>query len=307
MPSSKRIFAPATIGNVGPGFDVLGLAIEGLGDIISAEPTEGVFEIAAVTGRDAALVPLDPDKNAVSIAAKALLELRQVKGGLRISIEKGLPISGGMGGSAASSVAGALAASAVYGLDASPKELMDAALAGEAAVSGRHLDNIAPCVLGGLSLVRDQDSFDVLSLPIAADWWVAVCTPDIKLETKTARAVLPLSSERREWVRQMANTAALVHAFSVGDEGLLQRSLQDVFAEPRRAPLIPRFYEVKQAALSVGGALGCSISGAGPTIFAICSNETQAKQCAAIMREAFSPIAAVSHAGRIAKTGARVL
>jgi homoserine kinase len=301
----KRIFAPATIGNVGPGFDVLGLAIDGLGDIITATPTEKEFFLDSVSGRDASLVPLDTTKNVVSIAAKAYLENKKDSRGLRLSIEKSLPISGGLGGSAASSVAGALAAAAVYGYALDHDEIFEAALVGEAAVSGRHLDNIAPCVLGGLTLVRSQDPFDVISIPVRADWWVAVCTPNIKVETKAARAVLPPASERREWIQQMANTAALVHAFSLGDAALLSRALQDVFAEPRRASLIPGFYDAKKAALDAG-ALACSISGAGPTLFAICESQARALSCLTEIRRVFGD-ASSGHVGEIAKQGARVL
>jgi homoserine kinase len=303
MAKPKTIFSPATIGNVGPGFDVLGLAIEGLGDTINAEPTDGPFEIIEVTGRDAELIPKDPEKNAASIAARALLQQVNDPRGLRIWLNKGLPISGGLGGSAASSVAGALAAAEVYGHKVSLRTLLDAALAGESAVSGRHLDNIAPCILGGFTLVLTQEPPEVIALPIHSDWWIAVCTPNVKIETRAARAVLPLQWERSGWVQQMANTAALVHAFAIGDEDLVRRSLDDVYAEPRRAPLIPNFFAVKQAALS-NGAFGCSISGAGATVFALCPNPAEAERCLTAMQKAFDTVASVGHIGRIARKGA---
>jgi homoserine kinase len=303
LADTKTIFAPATIGNVGPGFDVLGLAVDGLGDTIIAEPTDGPFEIVEITGRDAESVPKDPEKNVASIAAKALLQQQKDPRGLRLSIKKGLPISGGLGGSAASSVAGALAAAEVYGHKVSLRALLEAALAGEGFVSGKHLDNIAPCVLGGFTLVRTNEPPDIISLPIRHDWWLAVCTPNVKIETKAARAVLPLNWERLNWVQQMANTSALVHAFAQGDEDLVRRALDDGYAEPRRAPLIPNFFAVKQAALS-NGAFGCSISGAGPTIFALCPNPADAEKVVAAMQRAFGTLASVGHIGRIARKGA---
>lgn len=300
------VFAPASIGNVGPGFDVLGLAVDGLGDTITAEPTDGAIEIAAITGRDAELVPTNPEKNAACIAAKALLTNIGEKRGVRLFIHKGLPLSGGMGGSAASSVAGALAAAAIFAPDVPRQTLTDAALAGEQAVAGRHLDNIAPCIWGGFTLVRSHDPADIVALSVHSDWWLALCTPRMRLETKTARAVLPGTWERAKWVQQMANTSAMVHAFAQGDEELLRRALHDDFAEPARAPLIAGFYDVKNAALA-SGALGCSISGAGPTVFAICARQEIAEVVAQAMSKSFGAVESTNHVGRIDRRGARIL
>lgn len=308
MSTAKRVqvFAPASVGNVGPGFDVLGFAVEGLGDTITAEPTDGPIEIAEITGRDAALVPTNPEKNVATIAAKAFLQSIQESRGVRLSIHKGLPLSGGLGGSAASSVAGALAAAAVFGHDLSRLALTDAALAGEQAVAGRHVDNIAPCVWGGFTLVRANDPPDIVALEVRGDWWFALCTPHMHLETKTSRSVLPASLDRAQWVQQMANTSALVHAFAAGDRDLVRRSMHDHFAEPARAPLIPGFYDVKHAAFE-NGAVGCSISGAGPTIFAMCEDQRTAENALQAMIKAFGAMESTGHVGRIDRQGARVL
>jgi len=170
-------------------------------------------------------------------------------------------------------------------------------------VAGRHLDNIAPCVLGGLALCRSVDPIDVVALPVAAAWWVALVTPAVRVETKAARALLPEMSERAEWIQQMANTAALVHAFAAGDGELLSRALDDRYAEPRRAQLIPNFAAVKRAA-SEAGAFACTISGSGPTLFAIAEDEEAARRCAVAMQNAFG-IGTTSHVGPIAKQGVR--
>lgn len=300
------VFAPASIGNVGPGFDVLGLAVEGLGDTITATITDGPTELVGISGRDATLVPNETEKNVACIAARALLQKLKETRGVRLTLEKGLPLSGGLGGSAASSVAGALAAASVFDCEVTIQTLLEAALEGEASVSGRHLDNIAPCLLGGLTLVRSQEPPDVISLTIKDDWWLALCTPKVRLETKAARALLPSLWERQKWVQQMANTAALVHAFAQGDEGLVRRALDDGFAEPARASLIPGFYEVKNAALS-SGAFGCSISGAGPTVFALCPNQERASSVLQAMQAAFGVVESSGHVGRISKKGARVV
>ena len=294
-------FAPGSIGNVGPGFDVLGLAVEGIGDTVTVELTKGASRVADVTGRDADLVPRDPERNCAAIAAEAYLRpygYRAV-----VSIVKGLPLAGGMGGSAASSVAGAYAAALALGAMPGTNDVIAAALEGESAVAGRHLDNIAPSTVGGLALSRCTDPVDVIKLPVAAEWWIALVTPRVRIQTKEARALLPDRSDRAEWIQQMANTTALAHAFAVADGALLRRALDDRYAEPRRAPLIPRFHETKRAALDAG-AFGCSISGSGPTLFAIAPDEATARACAEAMERAFGEIAG-KHVGGIAKEGVR--
>jgi homoserine kinase len=297
--SGATAFAPGSIGNVGPGFDVLGLAVDGIGDRVTVELTKGDSKVVDITGRDADLVPRDADRNCAAIAANAYL--RPFGYRAIVSIEKGLALAGGMGGSAASSAAGAYAAALALGQSPNPGEVIAAALEGEAAVAGRHLDNIAPSVVGGLALSRSVDPIDVIKLPVAADWWIALVTPRVRIQTKDARALLP--GQFDEWIQQMANTTALAHAFAVADGELLRRALDDRYAEPRRATLIPRFYEVKRAALDAG-AFGCSISGSGPTLFAIAANEVSARACADAMGRAFGEIAAM-HVAPIAKEGVR--
>ena len=301
-------FAPGSIGNVGPGFDVLGLAVDGIGDSVSVELTdEECSTIDRLTGRDAELVPLDPKRNVAVVAAEAWLRNASIERRVIVSIHKGLALSGGMGGSAASSVAGAWAAALAAGVAApDPYSIIAAALEGEAMVSGRHLDNIAPSVFGGLVICRSTDPIDVAPVKLGAEWWVALVTPAVRIETMTARAILPAASAREEWIQEMANTAALVWAFSTGDRGLASRALDDVFAEPRRASLIPHFHDVKRAAID-GGAIGCSISGSGPTLFALAATREDAARCAEAMLKAFGEIAAVAHVGPVARQGVRAV
>ena len=306
MPRRATVFAPGTIGNVGPGFDVLGLAVGGIGDTVTVELHAGPDVIEAVTGRDAAEIPRETTLNTAAIAARAFLDGHGARDArFRMTIDKGLTLSGGMGGSAASSVAGALAAARAIDRDAPAAAVMAAALAGESAVSGRHLDNIAASVLGGLTLVRSFEAMDVVKIPLRGEWWVALVTPDVRIETRAARALLPEQWPRADWVQQMANTAALVHGFATGDRALVRRSLDDGYAEPRRAALIPRFAEVKQAALDAG-ALGCSLSGSGPTVFALASSVTDAQRCASAMQAAFAATVS-SHVARVSDEGAREL
>lgn len=305
MPRRATVFAPGSVGNVGPGFDVLGLAVGGIGDTVTVELHEGPDVIEVVTGRDAARIPREAARNCASIAARAFLDdhgARDLR--FRMIIDKGLTVSGGMGGSAASSVAGALAAARVIDQHPSPAALMEAARAGECAVSGRHLDNIAAAALGGLTLVRSSEPMDVVKVPLRGEWWIALVTPDVRIETRAARALLPEAWGSAEWVQQMANTAALVLAFATGDRELIRRSLHDGYAEPRRAALIPRFAEVKEAALACH-ALGCSISGSGPTVFALASASADAFRCASVMQAAFAETPSRTHVGRVANEGAR--
>jgi homoserine kinase len=310
-------YAPGSIGNVGPGFDTLGLAVDGLGDRVTLQvAADGPSRIAAVSGRDADQVPRDPAHNSAVIAAREYLRRRGLGIELVVTLDKGLPFAGGLGGSAASSVAGAYAAHLLAevldsGTDDAARnraeqhrdDVLAAALAGEASVASNHLDNIAASSLGGLALVRSVDPIDVVGLVVGAPWWLALWTPRVQVETRAARALLPARSARAAWVQQMANTAALVHAFAWGDGALLGRALDDRFAEPLRAPVIPRFFAVKAAALAAG-AFGGSISGSGPTVFAIAADEATARACAAAMQRA-GEIDSTTHAGPIAHRGVR--
>lgn len=288
------VFAPGSVGNVGPGFDVLGLAIDGIGDRVTVETADA--DRVMVTGCDAGLIPSDPSKNVAAIAAHAM-----VQRSFSIHVEKGLPCCAGLGGSASSSVAGALAAALACGMNPSPEEIMHAALEGEALASGRHLDNIAPITLGGIVLARSIDPLDVV--PVAApEWRLALVTPKVRIETKQARAILPEQWDRASWIRQMANTTALVLAFATSDRALARRALEDLYAEPRRAPMIPHFHEVKRAALDAG-AFGCSISGSGPTIFALV-DDAIGPTCLDAMRRAMAGVPCEARLAAIASRGA---
>jgi homoserine kinase len=299
------VFVPGTIGNVGPGFDVLGVAIDGLGDKFTAtlvdrsEPSG----IGSVTGRDAGLIPRDAAANCATVAALSMLRRINDPRSVRISIDRRLPVSGGLGGSAAASVGGALAALLAADKKAPLSLILTAALDGEERVAGRHLDNIAPALLGGLCICRSSDPPDVASVAVVGSWWLTVATSSQKLSTKTARQVLPDSVSRQDMVTQMANTAALIAAFAAGDHELLRRSLVDPFAEPRRAPLIEGFAKVRSAAIA-SGALACSISGAGPTMFAVSPSRGIAEHCKSAMIAAFHPLSAEGHVGAVATQGA---
>jgi homoserine kinase len=268
----SSVFVPATIGNVGPGFDCFGLCVGNLGDTITIELTNGQSEIVSSEGIDAASIPKDPNRNCTVVAALSMLKMLGDSRQVRVSYKKQIPVSGGLGSSAAASVGGALGALLAVGKPIDRRLVALAALDGEELVAGRHLDNIAPCITGGLSIVRDTKSTDFSALLHIPNWWITVVTPAYRLDTKTARSVLPIDVNRDLMVAQMAHASSLVLAFANNDPQLTSRALHDLYAEPIRSSLLPNFIEAKAAALKAG-ALGASISGAGPTIFAISETE----------------------------------
>ena len=280
-------FAPATVANLGPGLDVLGLALAAPGDRVTARlaPGHGVT-IDAVTG-DGGALPIDPAKNTAGIAAQATLVKAGVSTGVALTLQKGMPIGSGLGSSAASAAAAAFAVNLLIGSPLRKAELVGPCLDAEAAVAGRHADNVAAALLGGLILVRSIDPIDLVRLPVPEGLVVTVVTPNMELSTRAARAALPKEIPLASLVRNTAHVGALVSACYSGDLGLLARSMTDVVATPARAPLIPGCERVMAAALDAG-ALGSSISGAGPSMFALCRSERSAGEVAAAMVGAFA-------------------
>ncbi|MBI4540892.1 MAG: homoserine kinase [Gemmatimonadetes bacterium] len=279
-------FAPASVSNLGPGFDVLGLALEGPGDTVTARVVDGPgVRIARIEGERGAL-PRQASANTAGIAAAATLGRAGARLGVELELVKGLPIGSGLGSSAASAVAAAFAVNQLLGEPLGPAELLEACLEAEATVSGRHADNVAPALLGGLVAVRSVSPLDVVRLPVPAGLVVVVVTPAFELSTRTARAALPQAVPLAAMVRNSANLAALVAACCTGDLALLGRSIEDEVVTPVRAGLIPGCVEVMAAAREAG-ALGASISGAGPSIFALCDLEDRAVAAAFAMQAAF--------------------
>lgn len=282
MPSRVRIFAPGAVGNVGPGFDVLGLAFAGAGDVVLAE----VVETPGVEIVDAGhpLLSRIPEKHTSGVAAMEVIQAvrRENDFGVRLWVEKGLPLSGGQGGSAASAVASAVAVNMLLGSPLDPEGVILAALAAEAAVSGLHADNVAPSFLGGLVLVRSIDPLDWVKLPVPPALRLVLAQPEGSLDTREGRGVLPDRIPLGDVVNQIAQVGAMVAACYTGDLALLGRSIEDRIAEPRRADLLPGFRDAKRAALNAG-ALGCSISGSGPTAFALVDSEATGQEVARAM------------------------
>ncbi|HET9482830.1 MAG TPA: homoserine kinase [Xanthomonadales bacterium] len=290
---SATAFAPASVGNVASGFDLLGHSIAGPGDRVRvrriAQPR---IEIEAITGVVDGL-PLDPMSNTAGSAAAALREALALPYGFALSIDKGIPLGSGLGGSAASAVAALVAANALLDVPLSREALYPYALAGEAVASGSaHGDNVGPQLLGGLVLALADR---LVALPVPESLVAVVVHPHFVLETRRARAVLAGHYTLAEHVAQSASLAQLVAGCFTGELALLRAGLVDTLVEPRRAPLVPGFASVRAAALDAG-ALGASLSGAGPSVFAWCTDAAVATAAGAAMRDAFAAAGLASDA-----------
>ncbi len=299
--------APAGIGNIGPGLDVLGMAVTGPGDrVIVERATDSGVTIVDAGHPD---LPRETDKHASGIAATAVLDRAGARNvGVRLTLEKRLALSGGQGGSAASAVAGAVAVNRLLGNPLDAIALFECAMAAESKLSGRHGDNLASALFGGVILVRSLDPLDIISLPFPAELRIVLAHPAQRLNTADARKVLPSFLERGAALAQMANVAAMVAAFSSGDIALLGRALDDQIAEPARAVLLPGFVEAKAAALKAG-ALAGSISGAGPTSFYITDSDATAELIATAVRDEYATrnIACDTRTARVSPRGALTL
>jgi homoserine kinase len=293
-PSLVSVFAPATVANVGSAFDVLGFALDSPGDTVVARrsSTPGI-RITSITG-DSGRLPLSVDRNTAGVSVLALLsdyrrrhpnEANEL--GIELSLTKGLPIGSGLGSSSASTVAAVVAANELLSHPLSRSELLPFAMEGERIACGAaHADNVAPSLLGGFVLIRSYDPLDVIALPSPQDAWIAVVSPELELKTVDARRVLKRSVPLDRAVAQWGNVAALVAGIYQNNIELIGRSLEDTIIEPERAQLIPGYYPAKSAAL-LAGALGCSISGSGPSVFAICRSQSDATVVAGVMGDAF--------------------
>ena len=303
-------YAPGSVSNVACGFDVLGFALDEPGDIVIASQKDGPgVTIAAIEG-DGGRLPTDPARNTAGAAVQALLHRLETTRGVSLTIQKGLPLASGIGSSGASAVAAVVAVNELLGRPASLDLLLACAMAGEQVGCGAsHPDNVAPSLYGGFVLARSANPPDIVRLPVPSGLACAVLHPRVEVQTGAARALLGDHVKLRDAVRQWGNLGALVAALFNGDHALLSRSLEDVIAEPKRAPLVPGFFAVKQAALAAG-ALGCSLSGSGPSVFALASSLDVAQQAGAAMQAAFNKESAVGAdlwVSLVGRQGARVI
>ena len=275
---SIEVIAPATIGNIGPGYDVLGLAVKHLGDRVKARKTDSGVSISAVTGQSQwSELSRNPDENTAGIAARETLKLLGEARGVDLEVHKGLPHGSGLGSSAASAAAAAFAVNELFGARLTKEELILPATMAEEEVSGGFFaDNTAPALLGGATLTRSSLPLDVTRIGYIENLIIVLVTPDIVVLTREAREMLPTSVPMTDFIYNMANTSLITAAFSKNDYSLFARSLNDVVIEPIRSKLITGFDDVKANALKAG-ADGLAISGSGPTVFAITDTPSRAR------------------------------
>jgi len=308
MRHSATAFAPATVGNVGIGFDILGHTVEAIGDRVRvARSTSPGVRILAITGVEVAL-PLEPERNTAGRALQGLMAAQRLDFGLDVTIEKGIPLGSGLGGSAASAVAAVVAGNALLPQPLGKLELLKFAMQGEAVASGSvHVDNIAPSLFGGLVLTVGIDHPRTKQIPVPPGIRAVLVHPHMFLSTKEARRILSRTVELSDLVWQCANLAGFISACYTNDLDMIRDAFEDVIVEPQRQALIPGFKAVKRGAMS-NGALGCSISGAGPTVFCWCE-EPQAPAIRAAMVAAFKDhgLDSDSWISAIETTGARVI
>lgn len=283
-----EVFCPGSVANISCGFDVLGFCLEPVGDLMKVTKTDKPgITIGSIKGQD---LPKDPLKNVASIAAMELLEAHPSSFGFQIDIEKRIKPGSGIGSSAASAAGAVYAINELLGKPYSRNELVQFAMAGEALASGAaHADNLAPVLLGGFTLVRSNQSLDIIKLPSPPDLVATVIHPKIELKTIHSRAILKKTVPLDKAIQQWGNLGAFVSALYTNDYDLLSRSMKDKVIEPYRAMLIPKFHEVKAAALQAG-ALGSGISGSGPSIYALSKGMNIAKQVGEAMKKQFDDL-----------------
>ena len=301
------VHSPATLSNLGCGFDVFGLALAAPYDTIRL--TRRAVPGVSIRHLDAYNLPTDPARNVAGVALLALLRAVPEEMGFDLEITKGIKPGSGVGSSAASAVGAVVAANALLGNRFTKMQLVDFAMEGEAVASGaRHADNIAPAIFGGFTVVRAlEPALDILALP-APPLWVAVVHPQIELKTSDSRQVLPTTVPLGLAVRQWANVAGLTAGFLTADYDLIGRSLTDYIVEPARLPLIPGLAEARTRALAAG-AIGGGISGSGPSIFMLNKTEETAQAVGAALGSVFAElgIAFNVYVGPVGTTGARVV
>ena len=270
-----KVFSPATVGNIGPGFDVLGMAVQKIGDIVEARRIDKGVKITSIQSK--VKLSKNPKTNTAGIAASRVLRLLGIKGGIELKLKKGVPAGSGLGSSAASAAAGAYAANCLYGNALSKGELILPATIAEENVSGGFFaDNTAPALLGGATVTRSCLPLDVTRIGYIDKMKIVIVVPEMIIMTRNARSILPRKVSMNGFVSNMANSCLISAAFAKNDYGLFARSLQDIVIEPVRAKLIRGFDKVKQAAIAAG-ADGMTISGSGPAMFAVTDDIRKAR------------------------------
>ncbi len=302
-----KLFCPATIANLSCGFDVLGLCLESIGDeMIVRKVAEKGIRITKITGAN---LPLETHKNVAGVAAEALLNAVETEFGFEIEIHKKIKAGSGIGSSSASAAGAVFGINELLGRPFTKHQLVDFAMKGEVIASGsEHADNVAPCLLGGFTLVRGYHPLDVIRIDSPEELFAVALHPHIEVKTCDARAVLTPTVSLKDAITQWGNVGGLIAGLYTKDYDLIGRSLHDSIVEPLRRSLIPGFDATKFAAIQAG-ALGAGISGAGPSIFALCKGEAKAEKVAFAMSESYLNTGIVFdiHLSKINPDGVRII
>lgn len=287
MSNSIRIYATGSVANVSCGFDCLGYSIENPGDILEISQNDsGEIELSMI-GFESQKISTNPEKNTAGKAVLSLLSALNLNHGFHIKIKKGIPPGSGIGSSASSAVGAVYGVNQLLGNPLNQEEVLVHAMAGEAvATGGFHADNVAPSLYGGMVLIRDYEPLDIIQIPVPEKLWSTVILPEYEVNTRDAREMLPNRISLKLAVGQAGNLSGFTLGFVNSDFDLISRSMEDLFAEPVRKELIPGFKSVKNSALD-NGAIGCGISGSGPSMFAFSTNEDIANKVAKEMQNAF--------------------
>lgn len=302
-----KIFCPATIANLNCGFDILGLCLETIGDeMIIRKSTEKGIKITKIVGAE---LPFEAKKNVAGVAALATIENLDLDFGFEIEIYKNIKAGSGIGSSSASAAGAVFGINELLGKPFSKVELVNFAMKGEVVASGtEHADNVAPCLLGGFTLIRGYDPLDIIQIESPDELYAVVLHPHIEVKTSDARAVIQPMIPLKLAITQTGNLGGFIAGLYTNDYELIGRSLQDVLAEPFRKHLIPNFDEVKNAAIN-NGALGAGISGAGPSIFALCKGKESAEKVANGMKESYlsTGIEFYIHISKVNSKGTKII
>ena len=285
-----RVFAPATVANVACGFDIFGLAVDNPGDeVIVKKRNDNQIVIQEITGDNGKLT-FDPNKNTVTVPIIKYLEHLNKNTGFDVILHKKMPLGSGLGSSSASSVAGVFAVNQLLNQPIPTRELLQFAMEGERIACGSaHADNVAPALMGGFVVIRSYSPLDFFNVSTPEELFVTIVHPDIEVNTKDARYILKNEVSLKKAISQMGNVAGMIAGLISGDYSLISRSMVDLIIEPVRSILIPQFFEVKMAAIEAG-ALGCSISGAGPSIFAFSKGRETAEKVSIAMAKEYQKV-----------------
>ena len=302
-----RVFGPATVSNVGPGFDLMGFALESPGDeMLIRRNDSGKLVLIDESGCN---LPLDPARNVAAVAAASLLRELKNRDGFDLVFTRKINPGSGVGSSAASCVAAVAGINAILGNPFETTALLPYAMEGEQVASGSyHADNVAPALLGGITLIRGYDPLDIKHIPYPDDLWCAVVHPDLEIKTLESRKLIPTEVPLSIALKQCGNLAGLIAGLTTGDYPLISRSITDVFAEPYRTQQLPDFEVLKSSSLEAGS-IGTGLSGSGPSVFSLCRGEEMATSVGEVMKRHFNQrdIEAGIYVSRISQAGCKIL